>query len=400
MYAIRTPALSRRTLARSFEVAGGPATEACRTAGEPGSSSTRYVPAGGWMSPIQVTPRLSLAAKRMCAVEAFAGPVVSVSSPGPVIRTCGARPSPISRISRVWVPAGTRTSMAEAFELASADVCARGVSTVTQNQLGLQPSPDPPEDRRPRSGPGWRVESGKREVGGRTLRAGPLLEQPVAGLEGGAMRLKSLLLAAAIALGAGTSLYAQTLAARGAYVDALPLFEQALIDFRDFDRKAMVADTLNSMGWALLQLGDVDRARETLHEAIAIGESYGSSNIVQWTSLADLELAQRNLNEAEILYVRARDAAREIKYPFFESGCLAGLACVAALRGNAARAGELWGRVERIEDDTGERLHPWDRETYERILEPLRDDTAFRRGYDAGRATASAPIDPLPTPAR
>src|SRR6266536_4742778 len=37
---------------------------------------------------------------------------------------------------------------------------------------------------RMRSGPGWRVESGKREVGGRTLRAGPLLEQPVAGLVG------------------------------------------------------------------------------------------------------------------------------------------------------------------------------------------------------------------------
>jgi hypothetical protein len=93
------------------------------------------------------------------------------------------------------------------------------------------------------------------------------------------------------------------------------------------------------------------------------------------------------------LATRARDASRELKFPFWIAYCLAGLACVAALRGDAVGAGENWGRVERIEDETGDRLHGWERERYERILEPLSNDAAFRRGYEAGRVTGAPLIE-------
>jgi hypothetical protein len=66
--------------------------------------------------------------------------------------------------------------------------------------------------------------------------------------------------------------------------------------------------------------------------------------------------------------------------------CYAGLACIAALRGDAELAGERWGCAERIQDEVGERFHVWDRKRYEQILESITHDPAFRGGYEAARA--------------
>jgi hypothetical protein len=118
-------------------------------------------------------------------------------------------------------------------------------------------------------------------------------------------------------------------------------------------------------------------------------------NSVPLQTLADLELEQRNLDDAETLYLRARDISRELKNRFAVSYCLSGLACVAALRGDPELAGDYWGRVERIEDETGDHIVRWHRERYERILGPLTDDPAFRRGYEAGQMSETAAADPL-----
>ena len=191
-----------------------------------------------------------------------------------------------------------------------------------------------------------------------------------------------------------TNGYAATLRYQGAYADALALHERALADFRDLGNQAMVALTLYSIGDTLIRLGYFDRARETLRQAIATAESYGGDVVFILTSLAGLELEQRNLDDAEVLYLRAYNSARDMNHRFLVAYCLAGLACIAALRGDTEDAGERWGRVERIEDEIGERLHRWDRETYEHIMEPLANDAAFRRGYEAGRTAGTAFLGP------
>ena len=56
------------------------------------------------------------------------------------------------------------------------------------------------------------------------------------------------------------------------------------------------------------------------------------------------------------------------------------------MRGQTAVAGELWGRVEAIEDETGERILRLNRDRYERILAPLENDENFELGYQAARA--------------
>jgi hypothetical protein len=62
------------------------------------------------------------------------------------------------------------------------------------------------------------------------------------------------------------------------------------------------------------------------------------------------------------------------------------------------RPGEHWGRVEGIEAEDDRRMLREERERYERILKPLINEAAFRRGYEAGRAaetTSAALKSPL-----
>ena len=182
-----------------------------------------------------------------------------------------------------------------------------------------------------------------------------------------------------------TNHYARTLVARRAYADALTLFEQALADFRNLENQAMVADALHSIGETLKLAGDLDRARGMLREAIATADSTHQNSAQMLHGLADVELDQRRLNEAETHYRRARNTAGSLKNMSTVANCDAGLACVAALRGDAKVAGERWGRAERVQDQIGQYLHAWDRERYERILEPIKNDPAFRRGYETER---------------
>jgi predicted ATPase/DNA-binding SARP family transcriptional activator len=176
-----------------------------------------------------------------------------------------------------------------------------------------------------------------------------------------------------------------TLYELGRYDEALALSEAALAMFRELENQVLVADALKLIGNILLHLGESDRAREALHEAVAIAESSGdySSDILH--SLGDVELEQRNLAEAETLYLRASAVARRFKYRYDFAYCLAGLASVAALRRDSESAGERWGRFERLEQEAGVLPGP-DRERYERILEPISDDAAFRRGYAIGHS--------------
>jgi hypothetical protein len=65
---------------------------------------------------------------------------------------------------------------------------------------------------------------------------------------------------------------------------------------------------------------------------------------------------------------------------------LAGLACVAARRGDTRTAGRLWAVAGAIGDRVGAEMHASERQRYERILNPLKDDPCFQEGQTAGRA--------------
>ena len=86
-------------------------------------------------------------------------------------------------------------------------------------------------------------------------------------------------------------------------------------------------------------------------------------------------------SDGAVVYVlgTARDVhdMRSVAY------CLAGKASVAALRGNAELAGELWAQAEQLEREVGERMLRHERERYERIVDLVELDPGFRQGYEA-----------------
>jgi hypothetical protein len=68
-----------------------------------------------------------------------------------------------------------------------------------------------------------------------------------------------------------------------------------------------------------------------------------------------------------------------------EMYCVAQLACVAALRGDAYSAGRLWAVAEATETRLGMRMLAFERARYERIATSVQTDRAFQAGYQAGR---------------
>lgn len=184
-----------------------------------------------------------------------------------------------------------------------------------------------------------------------------------------------------------THMYAHLLSARGANAEALALRERTLVAFREAGDQEMVCRALHHIGVELRNLGKGDEARTMYEEAIALApeQSYPFVLANALTSLAYLELERRNLDNAQSLYDRALEACRAVEPQYEDTDCIAGLACVAALRGESELAGQLWCRTERIEEETSERILHRDRQRYEEILGPLKDDPLFRRGYESLR---------------
>jgi tetratricopeptide (TPR) repeat protein len=195
--------------------------------------------------------------------------------------------------------------------------------------------------------------------------------------------------------------YAHTLFARGAHTDALALYEHALSEFQEGGAshtsppaavRRSIAVTQAFAGRTLLKLGEPDRAREMLLQALSASENelMRSSTL---HDLADLELHEGRLERAEALYACALDTFRDARRRVGEAYCLAGLACVAALRGDIELAGEHWGCAERIDEEI-EGMARHVRGEYAQILEPFSAQRAFRRGYEAARAAAITPTTP------
>jgi predicted ATPase/DNA-binding SARP family transcriptional activator len=184
-----------------------------------------------------------------------------------------------------------------------------------------------------------------------------------------------------------THMYAHLFSARGANAEALALRERTLVAFREAGDQEMVCRALHHIGVELRNLGKSDEARRMFEEAIALApeQSYPFVLANALTSLAYLELESRNLDNAQRLYHRALETSRSVEPQYEDADCIAGLACVAGLRGETELAGQLWRRAERIEEETSERILHRDRERYEEILAPLKDDPLFRRGCDSLR---------------
>jgi predicted ATPase/class 3 adenylate cyclase len=175
--------------------------------------------------------------------------------------------------------------------------------------------------------------------------------------------------------------------ATGANDEAIRLREKALAICRRLGDRSGTANSLHLLGETLRDVGQLQQGSALLEEAVAIWTDLGDQHMMSASlhSLADAALDERNPLRAAERYRQALAIALELGDESNEAYCVAGLASVAALRGESNRAGRLWGIAESFEDRFGFRILSAERARYEKILSALADAAAFQAGVDAGR---------------
>jgi predicted ATPase/class 3 adenylate cyclase len=175
---------------------------------------------------------------------------------------------------------------------------------------------------------------------------------------------------------------------RGDVKRAVEAHEHALELFRDLDDRRGLARSLHLLGENLRDLGELDRARSMLEESVAIENALGDlhSAMTSLHSLGDLALDAGQSALASQRYHEALSIAAGQADDRSQAYCLAGLACVAAQRGEEHRAGCLWEAAEAIERRLDHRMLLFERIRYERVIAKVAQSSDF----DAGRSSSAA----------
>jgi predicted ATPase/class 3 adenylate cyclase len=165
-------------------------------------------------------------------------------------------------------------------------------------------------------------------------------------------------------------------------------YEASLQEFGDLSRPGGVAAATHGLGQVYRDLGDREKARSLLTAAADThGERHDRTGLaVTLHSIADLELDDRQLAVAAERYRESLSIERGLGRRQHTTYCLAGLAAVAAARGDAESAGRLWGVVERLEEERGFKLNHFERVRYEQIIATVAGGAAFEEAVSTGRA--------------
>jgi predicted ATPase/DNA-binding SARP family transcriptional activator len=166
-------------------------------------------------------------------------------------------------------------------------------------------------------------------------------------------------------------------------------YEASLKDFGDLSRPGGVAAATHGLGQVYRDLGDREKARSLLAAAADAHRERDDGTALAGTlcSIADLELDDRHLAVAAERYRESLSTERELGWGHrLTMYCLAGLAAVAAARGDAEGAGRLWGVVQRLEEERGFKLSHFERVRYEQMIATVAGSAAFDEAVSTGRA--------------
>ena len=176
---------------------------------------------------------------------------------------------------------------------------------------------------------------------------------------------------------------------------ATAIFEESLVICRELGDRRGVAMTLNGLGVvALLTERDYAAARARYEEALAIfvalGDRHGAGYAL--TGLGNVALNQDDYAAAKSRYEEALTLARELGDRRGIAESLDGLAVVASAFVGAGRAACIWGAAKRLREEFDCLMIEAMRPEYDRRVAAarasLRDDAAFDRAWQEGRAMA------------
>ncbi len=181
------------------------------------------------------------------------------------------------------------------------------------------------------------------------------------------------------------------LANRGQTDQAWPLIEAAYIDFRRLGRRVGEAQVLSYLGWKADLEGDTETAHSLHEESAAIAHEFGWTwwELHELMNLSEFERRRDRLQAAEDYAHRSLTLAIGIGDRMAAVFSTAELASCAALRGEPAAAGRLWGAIE--SEEASAPIGQWSRfrEQYEQLVFRA-TGTAFDAAREDGKLLSLA----------
>ncbi len=165
--------------------------------------------------------------------------------------------------------------------------------------------------------------------------------------------------------------------------EAGPMLEEAEALNRKVGNSGGIRRVLHLRGLQAAAVGDVDEGRRLFRDAAELSrqEDDTFSAVSALHSLGDVELGAGEIDAADAAYREGLRSAWDTSADRLVCYCLAGLAAVAAVRGDAGRAALIWGFAEAYEDRL--RFSMRGRALYQERLEPVAAADPEER--DAGR---------------
>jgi predicted ATPase len=146
------------------------------------------------------------------------------------------------------------------------------------------------------------------------------------------------------------------------------------------------ADCVRSLAWVEHEDGNLERAMDLVEQSIVLLQQIGHTWLLRGALLGSSDIA-RELGQTQKAEERAREALRVAVSLGDRQGtvyAVATLAQVYAAAGRLERAGRLWGALAGESERAP--VGAWERERDEVADTVVRDDPAFERGQEAGRA--------------
>ncbi len=181
---------------------------------------------------------------------------------------------------------------------------------------------------------------------------------------------------------------------QGDYAAAKALLEEGLAIRRELGDRRGIAISLCALGSVAQDQGDLSVAQalneESLNIRRALGDRWGIATSLNY--LGSVACEQDNPPIARAMYEESLTIARGLGDRWGIAESMAGLGCVALMLAGPVRAARILGRAERLREEIGAPLKPSERPRYDRQVAAarvaLRDDAAFDRAWQEGRALA------------
>ena len=173
--------------------------------------------------------------------------------------------------------------------------------------------------------------------------------------------------------------------------EAMALYDASLHILRDAGDEGSMTGVLRNLADLLYEQRDLERARTTYEEALAVSRRIGHAHDAAYAQrgLGHVARAMGELHVAAELYRASLLAFRQLDDRRCMPFCVEGLACLASDAGSAERAVYLFGAAQALRDAIGVVLPPAERADHDQCLaaaHALLNEHRFALAWQAGAA--------------